>query len=231
MIELAQDRDGKVIYRADPRHCPTCNRPYSGDDGPRVPAPGEQVLDSITAYQVTSMLEGVVQRGTAAQARSLNRTLAGKTGTTNDYRSAWFVGYSPSMVVGVFVGFDDNRSLGSGETGAVDSVPVFIDFMGAAMKGKPDEDFRKPRDAKWINVHGITEAFRPGTEGRSSGNGGGGGKGGGDNPVGPQPYTSVWKNGEVTGANNAGTAVKPPSAPPPPKPAKKKDPDDLKGLY
>jgi penicillin-binding protein 1A len=228
LIELVQNRDGQTIYRSDSRRCPTCTRDFVGDEGPRVPAPGEQVLDPITSYQITSMLEGVVQHGTAAQARSLNRTLAGKTGTTNDYRSAWFVGFSPSMIVATFVGFDDNRSLGSGETGAVDSVPIFIDFMGAAMKGKPDEDFRKPKDAKFIAVHGTVEAFRPGTEPR----GGGDNTGGGDNPVGPQPYTAVWKNGEVTGAGNAGAAVKPPAgAPPPPKPPAKKKPDDLNGLY
>jgi penicillin-binding protein 1A len=230
LVEMVQNRDGEVIWRSDKRRCTGCDHDFSGDDGPRIPAPGDQVLDPITSYQITSMLEGVVQRGTAAAARSLNRTLAGKTGTTNDYRSAWFVGYSPNLIIATYVGFDDNRSLGSGETGAVDAVPIFIDFVGAAFKGKPDEQFRKPKDAKFISVHGQEEAFRPGTEPRG---GGDGGSGGGQSPAGPQPYSAVWKNGDVTGAPNAAGATKPPAgAPPPPKPpAKKKPADDLNGLY
>ena len=229
LVEMVQNRDGGVMWRADKRRCNGCDRDFSGDDGPHVPAPGDQVLDPITSYQIVSMLEGVVQRGTAAQARSLNRTLGGKTGTTNDYRSAWFVGYSPNLIIATYVGFDDNRSLGSGETGAVDAVPIFIDFVGAAYKGKPDETFRKPKDAKFISVHGQEEAFRPGTEPHGPVDDGGGGQ----NPVGPQPYTAVWKNGDVTGAPNAAGATKPPAgAPPPPKPpAKKKPADDLNGLY
>ena len=91
------------------------------------------------------------------------------------------------------------------------------------MKGQPDEAFRKPKDAKYVVVHGQEEAFRPGTEPHGPVD-----NGGGDNPVGPQPYTSVWKGGDVTGAANAAGAVKPPAAPPPPKPpAKKKPADDL----
>jgi penicillin-binding protein 1A len=164
LIELVQDREGKVIFRADKRDCERCDAGFNGDESPRFAAPGDQVMDPVTAYQITSMLQGVVQRGTAAAVSSLGRPLAGKTGTTNEYRSAWFVGYSPNLVVGVFVGFDDNRSLGEGETGAVDAVPVFIDFMKVALEGQPSVDFKPPKTAKFAMVRGVREAFRPGTE-------------------------------------------------------------------
>lgn len=169
LIELVQDRNGETIWSAEqnlaPRRvCRTCDRNFDGRESPRVAPPGEQVMDPITAYQITSMLEGVVQRGTATQARVLGRPVAGKTGTTNDYRSAWFVGYTPDLVVGVFVGFDDNRSLGEGEVGGVASVPIFINFMRQAMEGRPVLQFRRPANAVWRNVGGIEEAFRPGTE-------------------------------------------------------------------
>jgi penicillin-binding protein 1A len=232
LIEMVQDRDGHTIYGAETRHCPTCTRAFTGDGSPQLAPPGEDVMDSITAYQITSFMEGVTKRGTAAAVAAAlpGQTLAGKTGTTNNYRSAWFVGFDTQMVVGVFVGFDDNRSLGHGETGAVDSVPIFIDFMKGALKGRTDQQFRKPKGAKFLNIRGNEEAFRPGTEPHGASapsddsGGGGGGKGG------PQPYTAVWKNGQVSGAKDAGAAVAPPPTPKAPAP-KKKTPDDLNGLY
>ena len=163
LIEVVEDRDGKPLLRADQRECPRCGDGFNGDESPRIPDGGEPVLDPIIAYQITSMLEGVVQRGTAYEAHSLGRPLGGKTGTTNDFRSAWFVGFSPDIVVGVFVGFDDNRSLGNNETGAVDAVPIFIDFMQTALKDTPVHDFKVPKDAKFAMVNGIREAFQPGT--------------------------------------------------------------------
>lgn len=164
LIELVQDREGKTLLRADKRECPKCDAGFNGEESPRLPVTGQQVMDPITAYQITSMLEGVVQRGTATQARVLGRPVAGKTGTTNEYRSAWFVGYTPQIVVSVFIGFDDNRSLGSSETGGVASVPIFIDFMTEAMKGVPPTPFKEPKNAKFGYVRGMREAFRPGTE-------------------------------------------------------------------
>jgi len=137
MIELAQDREGKVVYRADSRICGSCRAAFTDAESPRLSKPGPQVIDPITAYQIASMLQGVVQRGTAAQVSSLGYPLGGKTGTTNEYRSAWFVGFSRDLVVGVYVGFDDNHSLGEGETGAVDSVPIFMDFMSVDFSGRP----------------------------------------------------------------------------------------------
>lgn len=169
LIELVQDREGRTIWSAEEdlepaRLCRTCDRNFDGRESPRVTPRGEQVMDPITAYQITSMLEGVVQRGTATRARVLERPVAGKTGTTNEYRSAWFVGYTPDLIVGVFVGFDDNRSLGSGEAGGTAAVPIFVDFMQEAMRGRPVLEFARPQNAIWRNVNGIEEAFRPGSE-------------------------------------------------------------------
>ncbi|MBW8859676.1 MAG: penicillin-binding protein 1A, partial [Caulobacter sp.] len=155
------------------------------------------------------MLQGVVQRGTAAQASSLGYPLAGKTGTTNEYRSAWFVGYSPSLVVGVFIGFDDNRSLGEGETGAAGPVPIFIDFMREVLKGQPKTEFKAPPNAKYAMVRGIREAFRPGTEPKVVDP---------TIPTGPQGYDEAWPGGQI-GAPPA-NAEKPPTKVP-----------DISGLY
>jgi penicillin-binding protein 1A len=181
------------------------------------------VLDPITAYQVSSMLEGVVQRGTAASARGLGRWVGGKTGTTNEYRSAWFVGFTTDIVVGVFIGFDDNRPLGHGETGTTAAVPVFIDFMQTALKERPARPFVRPKNAVFRTVNGIEEAFRPGTERQAP------------PPVqapvtpqGPQNYYDVIRREQEAAAAAAGTAPPPPSAPPPPK---REPAEDLSGLY
>ena len=137
-------------------------------------------------------------------------TLAGKTGTTNEYRSAWFMGYSPSLVVGVFIGFDDNRSLGEGETGAAGPVPIFIDFMQDALKGQPKTEFKIPKNAKFAMVRGIREAFRPGTEPKVVAP---------TETIGPQPYGEAWPGGQI-GAPPPANAEKPPNKVP-----------DISGLY
>jgi penicillin-binding protein 1A len=218
LIEEIQDREGKTIFRADGRDCPRCKAPYNGQDPPIIAPPGRQILNPVTAYQITSMLEGVVLRGTATAARSLGKPVGGKTGTTNDYRSAWFVGFSPDYVVGVFVGFDDNRSLGNGEVGGVAALPVFIEFMQHALKDKPAKPFLPPKDARLALVNGVQEAFRLGTEPRVAAPAGGVAR---TAPKGPQPYNSLWRDGQPTGAPSASTAVAPPrpAPPPPPKPA------------
>ncbi|MCF8505522.1 MAG: penicillin-binding protein 1A [Caulobacter sp.] len=216
LIELVQDREGQVIYRADKRDCPRCTAGFGGEESPRISAAGEQIIDPVTAYQIASMLEGVVQRGTATQARVLGRPVAGKTGTTNEYRSAWFVGFTPQVVVGVFVGFDDNRSLGEGEVGGASALPVFINFMTEAIKGVPVEAFTPPKAAKFAVVGGQREAFRPGTEPK--------GPVGPVAPVnasGPVTYQDAWPDGQLSSEQPAA-----------PKPAPKpRIPDDLSGLY
>ncbi|OYW79592.1 MAG: hypothetical protein B7Z26_07810 [Asticcacaulis sp. 32-58-5] len=201
LIEVVQDREGGVVYKAEARKCPgACKRAFDGTESPKLLPDGSPVIDPITAYQITSYLEGVVQRGTAVRASVLGRPIAGKTGTTNEYRSAWFVGYSPDLVVGVFVGFDDNRSLGEGETGGSSALPIFVDFMEDALKDKPVKPFMKPKDAVFVSVRGYEEAFRPGTEPK---------------PVvvaapaeidGPKPYTEVWRDGLTEEAPSQDTA-------------------------
>lgn len=225
LIELVQDRDGKTRYRGDKRDCRTCTRGFDGGESPRLDAPGEQVMDPITAYQISTMLEGVVQRGTAASARGLGRWVGGKTGTTNEYRSAWFVGVTTDIVVGVFIGFDDNRPLGSGETGSATPVPIFIDFMQQALKERPARPFVKPKGAIYRNINGIEEAFRPGTERKDPTPP----PPGPAIPEGPVPYLDVIRREQ----EGPGVEAPPPTtAPPPaPPPAKKEPSEDLSGLY
>ena len=168
LIELVQDREGKTIFDADNRQCAPCTVAYNGEDSPVVDMGGEQVFDPITAYQINSMLQGVVLRGTAAAVgrQFPGRPIGGKTGTTNEYRSAWFMGFTPDLVVGTFVGFDDNRSLGEKETGAVAAVPIFIEFMQQVVKSglQAAGDFKAPENAHFAYVSGVREAFQPGTE-------------------------------------------------------------------
>jgi penicillin-binding protein 1A len=222
LIEMVQDRNGETIFRADGRDCRDCGRPFNGQESPRLSPRGEQVLDPITAYQMSSMLEGVVQRGTAASARGLGRYVGGKTGTTNEYRSAWFVGFSSDIVVGVFIGFDDNRSLGSGETGAATPVPIFTEFMQTALKERPARPFVRPRNAIFRNVNGIEEAFRPGTERQAPV-----APTAPTAPTGPQNYYDVLRR-EEEAASGVPAAPPPVTAPPPPK---REPAEDLSGLY
>jgi penicillin-binding protein 1A len=214
LIELVEDRDGHPILDADQRSCSRCEQPFDGEESPHVDPGGTQILDPIASYQMISLLEGVVQHGTAYQANVIGRPIGGKTGTTNDFRSAWFVGFSPDIVVGVFVGFDDNRSLGPNETGAVDAVPIFIDFMQNALKDTPVRDFLPPPDAKYAIVNGNREVFRPGTE-----------------PTRPQPAVPGGPPAAAITPNNGaeGPANGPAAAGAPPAP--KKAPPDLNGLY
>jgi len=225
LIEYVQDRDGETIFRADQRRCRDCGRAFTGQASPLLEPRGTQVIDPITAYQISSMLEGVVQRGTAASARGLGRWVGGKTGTTNEYRSAWFVGFTTDIVVGIFIGFDDNRSLGSGEAGASAAVPVFIDFMEDALRERPARPFVRPRGAIFRSVNGIEEAFRPGTERRREEERR---EQGPAVPVGPQNYNDI-----VRREQEAAAGVTPgPAAPPPPPPAPRQEPaEDLSGLY
>jgi len=176
-IDRVQDRHGGTIYHADQRACEACRAAWRRQTPPDLPDNRAQVLDPITAYQVVSMTEGVVQRGTATLVASLNRPLGGKTGTTNDYRDAWFVGYSPDLAVGVWVGFDQPRNMGEGEAGGRLAAPIFRDFMGEALRGQPATPFRIPAGVRLVRIDAmtgllpsasttatITEAFRPDTE-------------------------------------------------------------------
>jgi penicillin-binding protein 1A len=214
LIELVQDREGKVIYRADQRECRGCVAGFNGEESPRIPPAGEQIIDPITAFQISSMLEGVVQRGTATQASVLGRPVAGKTGTTNEYRSAWFVGFTHDIVVGVFVGFDDNRSLGEGEAGGVSALPIFVNFMQEpSLQALPPTPFKAPKTATYMVVGGQREAFRPGSEPKTAVVA--------PKAEGPVSYQEAWPGGKLSTEQ----------VPPPPAPVRPKIPDDLSGLY
>ena len=181
LIDRIQDRNGRTVFKHDTRVCPGCQdiawRP--GNEPPMVPDEREQVQDPRTAYQMVQMLEGVVRRGTAAASvgRFLPRPLAGKTGTTNDYKDAWFVGFSPDLAVGLYIGYDQPKEMGRDETGGGLAAPVFKDFMTVALKDAPVIPFRVPSGVRMVRVdpqtgepapptlrNSIWDAFLPGTE-------------------------------------------------------------------
>lgn len=167
MIEKIQDRDGKTIYKRDKRECKNCfiENPNELDDKarnlaiPYLEDNREIITDEATAYQITSMLQGVVDRGTAMRARSVGKIIAGKTGTTNNSFDSWFVGFSPDLVMAVYIGFDTPRSLGEEETGASVAMPVFIDFMKEAIKEKPSIPFRIPNSIKLVKIDRDTGKY------------------------------------------------------------------------
>ena len=166
LIERIQDRTGKTIYKYDTFDCKECNFDVWDNQNPPVkPDLREQIIDPLTAYQMTSILEGVAVRGTGAKLRGIKRHLAGKTGTTNDNKDAWFIGFSPDLVVGVYVGFDEPVSLGRFETGASAALPIFYDFMDNALKDVPDTDFRIPTGIKLVRINPKTgKLSEPGDE-------------------------------------------------------------------
>lgn len=154
-IEQIQDRYGHNILKQDKRDCVGCNVQAwgEGQDIPQLADNREQIVDPLSAYQITSMLEGVAVRGTGAKLRSINKHLGGKTGTSNDTQDAWFVGFSPDLVVAVYVGFDNPRTLGRYDTGASAALPIFKDFMAEALANQPDIPFRIPTGIKLVRIN------------------------------------------------------------------------------
>jgi penicillin-binding protein 1A len=176
LIDRIQDRYGKTIYKHDERVCDGCSADAWHNQGePLIIDNREQVLDPMTAYQITSMMEGVVQRGTGTYANRLNRPVAGKTGTSNDYKDAWFIGFTPELAAGIYVGFDTPRNMGQAATGGEMAVPIFTEFMADALKGTPPTPFNVPAGMSqvWIDPktgvqanagdQAILEAFKPGS--------------------------------------------------------------------
>jgi penicillin-binding protein 1A len=177
MFDRIQNRYGKTVFRTDQRACQNCATEWKGGLAPPVLADDrQQVMDPITAYQVVSILEGAVQRGTGSTIRSVGKPVAAKTGTTNDQFDAWTMGFSPDLVAGVWIGFDTPRDMGTGESGGRVAAPVFRDFMLAALKDRPAVTFRVPNGVEHVEVDAdtgcqpgpdtrliITEAFRPGS--------------------------------------------------------------------
>jgi penicillin-binding protein 1A len=178
LIDRIQDRWGHTVWRHDQRVCETCKADaWNNQDEPEIPDDRVQIMDPHTAYQMTSILEGVIQRGTATSLKSLDRPLAGKTGTTNEEKDAWFIGYSPDLVVGVFMGYDTPTAMGKGNTGGKVAAPVFGNFMKEALADQPASPFRIPPGIKLARVNlrtglrageedpqSIVEAFKPGEE-------------------------------------------------------------------
>ena len=155
-IDRIQDRRGKTIFNADKRKCAGCDDiSYLEDKVPLIIDSREQIISPETAYQITSMLEGVVQRGTGRKLRNLNLPLAGKTGTTNKNMDAWFLGFTSNLVIGVYVGFDEPSSLGRYETGAKAALPVFKKFVKKVIRKKDALPFKVPKN---INLVMIDEA-------------------------------------------------------------------------
>jgi penicillin-binding protein 1A len=184
LVDYVQDRNGKVIFRADTRRCNGCNMAqWDGKPMPRFEPRGKQVLDPRTAYQVVHMLEGVVTRGTAVVLRDLNLPLFGKTGTTSGPTNVWFVGGSQRYVAGVYVGYDHPRSLGGWAQGGRIAAPIFKQFVQSTRERWDHTPFVAPEGIRMVRIDRITgkrvfgvepskdpkagviwEAFKPDTE-------------------------------------------------------------------
>jgi penicillin-binding protein 1A len=179
LIDRVEDRYGHTIFKQDARECIGCDAPegWKNQPEPQLVDHREQVLDAMTAYQITSMLEGVVQGGTAIALKEVGKPIAGKTGTTTDAKDLWFVGFSADLVVGLYVGYDKPRSLGRNAQGGHTAGPIARDFMKLALADKPAIPFRIPVGIKLVAVDAktglraapgdggriIREAFKPGT--------------------------------------------------------------------
>ena len=178
MIDRVQSRNGKTLVKHDNRICLNClQAEWDSNLQPQIIDNRDQLIDPVNAYQVVSMLRGAVTRGTGKKVSVIKKPLAGKTGTTNDSNDTWFIGFSPDLVVGIFVGFDTPKTLGPRETGASVASPMFRDFMQLALDQSDVRPFRIPSRAKLIKVNlntgniarksdknVILETFYPGTE-------------------------------------------------------------------
>ena len=153
LIDRIQDRYGRTIWRHDQRSCDQCAlTEWKGQDEPAVADNREQIINPLTSYQAIHIMEGVVERGTAQKLKVLQRPIAGKTGTTNDEKDAWFIGFTPDLVVGVYMGFDNPAPLGHGETGGNVSAPVVREFFKLALADQPPIPFRVPSDIRLVRV-------------------------------------------------------------------------------
>ncbi len=166
LVDSVQDRDGKVLWRASGLECRGCADPAHP---PGVVDNRRLVADPASTFQVVTMMQGVVAKGTGyAAGAGLNRAIAGKTGTSQDFNDAWFVGFTPDLVTAVWIGFDDNTSLGDKETGGSVAAPIWHDYMQTAIKTRPNLVFRAPEGVKmatWDSGAGPrTDAFKPGQE-------------------------------------------------------------------
>ncbi|KPP85483.1 MAG: penicillin-binding protein 1A [Rhodobacteraceae bacterium HLUCCO07] len=180
LVDRVQDRYGKTVYRHDTRECRDCDSPaIARSESPDIVSYRERVMNEVTAYQLTSMMRGVVDRGTAARTVNLPVPVAGKTGTTNDAKDVWFIGFTSNIVAGCYIGYDNPRSLGRGASGGGMCGPVFQSFMEEAIKKYGGGQFRVPEECTFINIdrltgerleadaegdHVVAECFREGEE-------------------------------------------------------------------
>ncbi|MBC8038332.1 MAG: penicillin-binding protein, partial [Rhizobiales bacterium] len=179
LIDRVQDRFGQTVFRHDARDCSACKaQSYDpSDPEPELLDVREQVMNPYTAYQITSMMAGVVERGTGKKLRVVGKPVAGKTGTSNEEKDAWFIGFTPDLAVGVYVGFDNPKPMGKGRTGGELAAPIVADFMRLALHDKPATPFRVPRAIELVPIDAksgtraiygrdgvILEAFKPGDE-------------------------------------------------------------------
>jgi penicillin-binding protein 1A len=176
LIDRIQDRYGRTVFRHDERDCGSCKgEEWSDQPEPELLDTRDEVVNPYTAYQITSMLEGVVERGTGLRVRAVGKPVAGKTGTSNDEKDAWFIGFTPDLTVGVYVGYDNPRPMGRDATGGELASPIVADFLKLALKDKPATPFRVPSGVQLIPIDPATgqraaygdpnvilEAFKPG---------------------------------------------------------------------
>ena len=162
LVDSVQDRDGKVVWRASGIECQGCDDPAKP---PILTDNRKQIADPQSTFQLVTMMQGVVTRGSGVAAGAgLGKPIAGKTGTSQDFNDAWFVGFTADLVTAVWVGFDDNTSLGDKETGGSVSAPIWHDFMAVALKNRPALAFRMPDGLKmvaWDGGGGRVDAFKP----------------------------------------------------------------------
>ncbi len=163
LIDSVQDRDGHVVWRAPGRDCEACDTPRRrrslGDTR-------KEIADPASVFQIVTMMQGVVAHGTGYEAgKGMNRPIAGKTGTTQDFNDAWFIGFTPDLVTAVWIGFDNPTSLGDKETGGTVAAPIWRNYMTTALKDHPVLDFPQPPGvtmARWDTGSGSrTDAFKP----------------------------------------------------------------------
>jgi penicillin-binding protein 1A len=198
LVDRVQDRNGKTIYRHEPRVCQGCGEAPAGarPQPPQIVDNRKPFHDPASVYQVVHMLLGVTVRGTAGQLASLGRPIAGKTGTTNDAKDNWFLGSTPDLTIGIFIGFDEPRTLGPGsfETGGGNAAPIYEHIARVVFKDKPPVPFKIPPGLRLVRTvyegGTIDEVFKPGTEPGSgynasagAGEGDGSGAGSGSTPV------------------------------------------------
>ena len=160
LISRIQDRRGKTIFQEKSIKCIGCEKFINSEEAelPIIKNNNERVLSEETAYQMTSILQGAVKRGTAKKLKSLKVPLAGKTGTTNDNYDAWFIGFSSNLVIGVYVGFDTPKTLGKFETGSKAALPIFKDFVEKALYKEDFEEFQIPKNIYLTSINYDTGA-------------------------------------------------------------------------